>query len=416
MSDNKTIWILNHYAGNLALGMEYRHFYLARHLQRMGYRVGIIAGSFHHLSTQSPVVDDDCSVQEYDGIPYVFLKTRPYKGNGMARLLGMIDYLAGVYRHLPKIEQSLGRADIAIGSSPHPFVHFALQKIKRAFNIPVFFEVRDLWPQMLIELGSLGKWHPLSLFFYWVERQAHRKSDKTLSLWHSADEYMFAHGLPHDRYLYLPNGIELDEEKNLKPDDNHPLILDVQRLKAQGKFIVGYGGSHGHANALDCVIDACQRLGNENVVFICVGDGPERQKLIDRTKTLGLSNLIFYPYVSKSVVLSFYRLIDVCYIGLIDLPLFKYGPTPNKLMDYFAMAKPIIFAINSRFDPVGQSHSGISIPPEGNALAQAILDMRQKKPDELVTMGKNGRAYAERELSFEALARKLARAIDEATA
>ncbi len=261
-SGQKTIWFLNHYAGNLALGMEYRHFYLARHLRRMGYRVGIIAGSFHHLSTTSPTVDGNYSVQEFDGIPFVFLKTRAYKGNGLTRLLGMIDYLVGIYRHMPELERALGKPDIAIGSSPHPFVHFALQKIKRSFQVPVFFEVRDLWPQMLIELGSLGKWHPLSLFFYWVERQAHRHSDKTISLWHSADEYMFAHGLPRDRYVYLPNGIELDEDKNLAPDDSHPLVQEVKKLKAEGKFIIGYGGSHGHANALDCVIDACQRLGN----------------------------------------------------------------------------------------------------------------------------------------------------------
>ena len=414
MSKVKTIWLLNHYAGNLALGMEYRHFYLARHLRNMGYRVGIIAGSFHHLSTAHPEMTGNFSVQEFDGIPFVFLKTRVYKGNGMARLLGMIDYLAGIYRHLPGLEKTLGKPDIALGSTPHPFIHFALQRIKLRYRIPVFFEVRDLWPQMLVELGSLGKYHPLSLFFYWVERQAYRLSDKTISLWHSADEYMFAHDLPKDRYLYLPNGIELDEEKNLQPDDSHSLIRQVKKLKAEGKFIIGYGGSHGHANALDCVIDACERLGAENIAFFCVGDGPERERLMEKAKSQGLTNLYFHPYVSKSVILAFYRVLDICYIGLIDLPLFKYGPTPNKLMDYFAMAKPIIFAINSRFDPVREAGAGVSIPPEGAALAKAILEMNKKTSSELENMGKAGRMYAERELSFTALAQRLAKHIDEA--
>ncbi len=414
MSKQKTLWILNHYAGNLELGMEYRHFYLARHLKKLGWRVGIISGSFHHLYTTPPKVDGDLAVAEFDGIPYVFLKTRAYKGNGVSRLLGMLDYLFGIFRHLSDLEQILGRPDIALGSTPHPFVHFALQAIKKKFKVPVFFEVRDLWPQMLVELGSIGKYHPLSLFFYWLEREAFAKSDKTVSLWHSADEYMFAHGLSRDRYIYLPNGIELDEEKTLTPDNDHPLVSQVRKLKSEGVFVAGYGGSHGHANALDCVIGACERLKNEKIVFFCVGDGPERERLMAEAQKRELKNLHFHPYVSKSVILPFYRELDAAYIGLIDLPLFKYGPTPNKLMDYFSMGKPVIFAINSRFDPVREANAGISIRPKADELANALLEMKKKSMTEREAMGKNGRRYAERELSFEALALRLSGHMDEA--
>jgi len=252
----------------------------------------------------------------------------------------------------------------------------------------------------------------LSLFFYWVERQAHQKSDRTVSLWHSADEYMLTHGLEKERYIYLPNGIELEESESTSYNLDHDVNKSVQTLKKQGKFVIGYGGSHGHANALDAVIDACkilQELGNDRIVFYCVGDGPERKRLITRAKDEGVfeQNLYFHDYVDKDVILGFYDLLDVAYIGLVDLPLFKYGPTPNKLMDYFSMVKPIIFAINSRYDPVAEAGAGVSIMPHGKALAKAAVTMEAHTDAERDAMGSSGRSYAERELSFEALAKKL---------
>ena len=53
-SDGKVIWILNHYAGSPIHGMEYRHFYLARHFKQMGHAPVIVGASFHHLMTKTP--------------------------------------------------------------------------------------------------------------------------------------------------------------------------------------------------------------------------------------------------------------------------------------------------------------------------------------------------------------------------
>ena len=136
---------------------------------------------------------------------------------------------------------------------------------------------------------------------------------------------------------------------------NHPLLSALDKAKAEGKFIIGYGGSHGHANPLDQVIDACLELKERNitnVVVIMVGDGPNKEKAVNRARELSLTNLIWQDPVSKDVIMAFYKKLDVAFIGLKDLPLFKYGPTPNKLMDYLAASKPIIYAINSSFDPV----------------------------------------------------------------
>jgi glycosyltransferase involved in cell wall biosynthesis len=417
MKRELTVWLINHYAGNLELGMEYRHFFLARHLTRLGHRVVIVTASFHHLYTKLPPMDGAVTVKAVEGVTFAWLRTPVYRGNGPRRLLNTLVFSARVALQSASLAARLGRPDVVIGSSPHPFVVLNLLDLKRRWRVPIFFEVRDLWPQMLIDLGSLSPRHPLTRLFLWLEELGYRRADRVLSLWHSAYEYMFAHGLDPSRYVYLPNGIELEQPD--APDDTHPLLQRVRELKKAGRFVVGYAGSHGLANPLDSIADACRRLrerGVDDVDFFLVGDGPSKAALVARAARERLANLHFHDYVTKDVIMAFYREIDVAFMGLRDLPLFRYGPTPNKLMDYLVAGKPIIYAIRSSFDPVAEVGAGETIPPDDpDALVDAILKLRARTPEALAAMGEAGRQYAIRELDFAALARRLESVLLECT-
>lgn len=411
--DGPNIWIINHYAGNLDRGMEYRHFFLARWLVLQGFRVHIISASYHHLFTSPPKTRGEVTFEEVDGVTFGWIKTPHYKGNGIDRLFNTLTFTYKLIRRQKQLEEKFGTPDVVIASSPHPFVQLNLERLKKRYGVPTIFEERDLWPQMLIDLGSLKKYNPLSLLFLFLERRAYRKNDRVISLWHSADKYMVEQGLDPSRYIYLPNGIELPPKgEEIERDYDHPLIEEVSRFKEKGAFIVGYGGSHGLANPLDTIIDASaqlQKIGEKDIRFFMVGEGPKKAAMVARAKELGLNNIHFFDYVNKSVIMAFYERIDVCYVGLKDLPLFKYGPTSNKLMDYLAMAKPIIYAINSSFDPVTETGAGIKIDPDKpQALVDAILKLRAAGPERLKEMGGAGRRYAEREFNFEALSGKLA--------
>lgn len=406
------IWIVNHYAGNLKYGMEYRHFFLARHLHRAGHRPVIISSSFHHLFTNLPQTSSKLTFEIFDKIPFSFIRVPSYRGNGFRRLLNIISFSLKLNRYYKVIERKLYRPDVALCSTPHPFVYFNLAKLKKIYKIPVIYEVRDLWPQMLIELGFISHLNPLSHLFYWIERRAYEESDRVISLWHSADKYMMKHGLDLNRYAYIPNGIDVCcEEEFYGNEQSHPLIQLVHQRRKAGKFIVGYAGSHGFANPLECIAKACVILKKYNihdVEFLLVGDGPLKENIISTAKKLNLDNLHFYNYVDKSVIMAFYRLLDVAFIGLKDLPLFKYGPTPNKLMDYLAAGKPIIYAINSSFDPVKAAGAGVSISADNpEQLVQAILSLKSKPAKELEAMGIAGRKYVKSELSYRVLADRL---------
>ena len=406
MSAPYNLWILNHYAGNLQHGMEYRHFYLARHLRRMGHRVGIVASAFSHLFSNPPETSGWATQGNIDGVDYVWLRGPRYQGNGVMRLANMASYTG--LAALLDLRQRLGDPDVVLGSSPHPFVVWNTLRMGKRFGIPTMIEMRDLWPLMLTELGALSPRHPLSLAFQHLENRAFKEADYVLSLWKSADEYMFEHGLSRDRYRFLPNGVELSEPGY---SGTHPLLTALDAAKEKYDFIVGYGGSHGHANPLGQVIDACvelQRRGVDNVCFFMVGDGPDKAAAVERSRLLGLDNLIWFEPVPKDVVMAFYERLDVTFIGLRDLPLFKYGPTPNKLMDYLAAGRPIIYAIRSSFDPVADNRLGESISPDdGTALADAIVRLESLPAGDRTAMGARARSFAEREHSYEALAQKL---------
>ena len=106
--------------------------------------------------------------------------------------------------------------------------------------------------------------------------------------------------------------------------------------------------------------------------------------------------------------MAFYAKLDATFIGLRDLPLFKYGPTPNKLMDYLAAGRPIIYAIRSSFDPVAGNDLGLSIlPDDGQALAKALIQLRDTPMETRDRMGKKAREFAEKEHSYKALSERL---------
>jgi len=406
------LWILNHYSGNLEKGMEYRHFFLARHLINLGHSVSIVSSTYSHLFSSPPKTKALIKHEVVDGVDFIWLKSPKYKLNGVKRLLNMLSY--SVLAHFLDLEKRLGTPDVVLGSSPHPFVLLNALALSKRFRAASLVEVRDLWPLMLVELGSMKASHPLARVFQAIEKKSFKEADRVISLWHSADNYMLENGVSKEKYRYLPNGIELND--NIF-DGQHELLSSVDEHKIEGKFIIGYGGSHGHANPLDQVIDACLELqfrGICNVIFYMVGSGPEKPNAIARAKSLSLKNLIWHDPVPKDVIMAFYKKLDVTFIGLKDLPLFKYGPTPNKLMDYLAAGKPIIYAINSSFDPVKKQNLGLSIKPEdGDALADAIVTMRDTGELKLKEMGSRSRNYVEKFHSYKELANQLNQIVEE---
>jgi glycosyltransferase involved in cell wall biosynthesis len=105
-------------------------------------------------------------------------------------------------------------------------------------------------------------------------------------------------------------------------------------LRRQGRFVVGYAGTHGISNALDTLLDAAQRLRDQPVAFVLVGAGPDKPALARRAAELRLANVHFFDPGSKAQVPALLQRFDLAYIGWRRQPLYRFGISPNKLIDY----------------------------------------------------------------------------------
>ncbi len=395
----KVIWIINHYAGSRVHGMEYRHYYLAQQFRQMGLRPIIIGAAFHHLLTRLP----EEKTAEVDGVPYLWIKTCRYERNDFRRVCNMVEFS---WRLALRSLRDLPRPDAVIASSPHPFAAVNGYRLARKYGAKFLFEVRDLWPLTILEVGGHSSRHPLVRAMAWAERLGYERCDYTVSLLGGAKDYMVAHGLDGSKFAYIPNGIDPQAlQKNVEPlPAEHSRV--IQDLKQQGKLIVLYSGSHGVVNALDNVVAAARLLTDEpKVHFLLVGQGPEKDSLQQRSRQARLSNITFLPPVARSQMAALTQAADVGYVGLQKKDLFRYGVSPNKLFEYMSAGLPILFAIDTLHDEVAEAQCGFSIPAEDPpALADVLRRIVPTPRDSLRDMGERGRHYVQRTHTYEVLA------------
>ena len=135
------------------------------------------------------------------------------------------------------------------------------------------------------------------------------------------------------------------------------------------RLLVGYAGAYGAANALGTLIQAARNLEGDRVGFVLVGQGPEKESL--QTLASGLRNVLFLPPLAHSCIPQFLAEMDVLYIGLRNRPLFRFGVSPNKLFDYMAAGRPVVFAGRPMNDIVAEAGAGLSVAPGDPAASWA---------------------------------------------
>jgi glycosyltransferase involved in cell wall biosynthesis len=395
----RVIWIVNQYAGSPRHGMEYRHYHLARALVARGHRVVVITGTRSHLYTRPPEVSRPFTLETIDGITYCWVDGPGYeRAISLGRIINMAAFALRLLR-LPVA--GLPRPDAILVSSPSLFPLPVAARWARRFGARFAFEVRDIWPLTLRELGGLSTRHPLVLLMQWLEDFGYRSADVVVSVLPAAADHMRSRGMDPAKFHYLPNGIELDGRR----EGATPEV--VRAAIKPGAFTVGFVGTLGRANVLETLIDAAKLVEPDGVQVVVVGHGPERDQLMARGA--GASNLVFVGPIPKDDVAPALALFDACYVGYRRSSLYRFGVSPNKLYDYMAAGRPVLFAADAANQPVREADCGRTVPPEDpHALAGAIRSLAAAPSDERARLGANARTYVAEHHDYARLAERLA--------
>ena len=404
------ILYIDHYAGGPEWGMEYRPYYLAREWVRVGHRVAIVAASQAHVRRRQPSIDGHFGRDRVDGVDYRWCRTPAYRGNGVGRVINIVAFLLrlGQWRRWLDF-----RPDVVIASSTYPADIGPAQRIARAHDALLVWEVHDLWPLSPIELGGLSRRHPFIVWMQRAEDRACRSADLVVSMLPKADSHLREHGMAGDKFVYVPNGIDRDEwqaEALEAPPAAHAEA--VAKARSAGRCLVAYAGAHGVANALGSMLDAATLCRSEPLSWFLVGDGPEKPALARRIAAERLDNVVLLDPIPKAAIPGLLQSMDLLYIGLRREPLFRFGVSPNKLMDYMMSGRPVVCAIAAGNDPVTEAGCGLTIAPEDPvALAAAARRVCALPEQDRAAMGARGRAWVEANHTYPVLARRFLDAV-----
>lgn len=398
------IVFIAHYAGSPKHGMVYGHYHLAREWVNLGHKVTIVTASYAHTRFNQPEIKCRITEEFIDGIRYLWIRTPSYDASGnIARVVNIFSFVMQCFfRRLP-----IDEADVVICSSHHPFAIYPARKLARKFKARLVFEVRDLWPLTLIELGGTSANHPFIRLMQNAEDYAYRIADKVVSVLPFAKEYMVEHGMNPDKFLFVPNGVDLAEtnKEELLPATHQNRL---EELKAAGKFLIGYAGKIGLSNVLHPFIEGVAKSGDANVHAVILGEGALLPELRKFAKDLDIEERVtFLGPVSRTRILHFLSFMDVAYVGYQKQPLYRFGISPTKINDYMLAAVPIIYSVEAPGDSVAESGAGISCRAEdGDAICDAILALRKLNQRELQAMGLKGREWLIANRDYKMLARR----------
>jgi glycosyltransferase involved in cell wall biosynthesis len=379
---------------------------------RRGHQVIIIATSFHHYLHRETRLrpGERWKVEDVDGLKFVWLRTPPYWRNDWQRVRNMVAFMLRAWwlgRKLPKLAPDMGKPDVIIGSSPHLLTPLAAYWVARHYRVPFVMEVRDLWPQTIIDMGELSAHHPITKALQALERFLYRRAEWVITLLPLAHEYIAGCGISREKVVWIPNGVDLSRfDSAVIPEVSH-----------EG-FRVMYLGAHGQANALDVLIRTAkvvQDQGYHEIRFILVGDGPEKPGLIRLARDLGLKSVEFRDPVPKVEVPKALREADAFFVQLGGTEVYRYGISSNKLFDFMAAGKPVFSSAEAPNNPVEEAQCGFTIPPrDPEALAAAVIKLYRMPPEERAEMGKRGREYVEEHHAIAKLAARLEQRLGEA--
>ena len=387
------ILIFNHYQTSFTYSASSRFAAIATEWQRQGHRVTLVSASYSHIYNEQPKVHGLFGVHEVEGVRFVLLRTPGFRDNGWGRTWNMLAFVALACLFVPWWAFR-PRPDLVIASSVYLLDSIPAWAISRLAGAWFIREFRDLWPMTLIELGALPADSLKARILQGLEAFSIRTADHFVSTLPFAMDYLAPRGVTPDRFTYLPLAMTPLVPPPVPSEIPPAMLARILAHKAGFRLLVAFTGSMGNGDTVDTLLAAAREVAPDGIGFLLVGDGVNRTSYEAQIQAEGITNVLILPRTPRRVCCALQGLADALYIGWEAKPLYRFGLSPNRMMDYMQAGRPIVHALAYGNDPVREAGCGLSVPAgDPSALAAAFRTLAAMPSEDRLRMGQAAKAY-----------------------
>lgn len=408
----KNIWYVSKYANILKYGANTRQSYFCEQFAEQGFNVRLIVSNSSHLYESLPTFSKSHFDETASGYHVTWVNS-VFKGSASSfkRILSWFVFELGVI--LMAFRKKYEKPDVIIASSLSLLTVLSGFFYKKFFGAVFIFEVRDIWPKSIVDIKGVSNSKLLIRVLRQVEHLGYKHADHIVGTMPGLKEHVQKEVGLGSKVSFIPQGVDLSFYDNCLEPLNDSFW---KQFFPSGKIVVTYTGSFGEANGLEFIVQAAKLLEAEssNIHFLMVGDGYLKEALM--SKASGLSNMSFAPAVKKTQVNAILEKSDILIASVLDRPIYEYGISLNKFIDYMYAKKPIVCMFSGHPSLINESGCGFFTPSEdARVFASKILTVANLPESERVAMGMNGYRYLLENMTYPTLTKKYMELFDEAS-
>lgn len=395
-----------------------RHYCFARCLQEKNIETTVFAANELHQTGDTVDTHGKPYLRtEEEGVPFVFVRTSKYQGNGISRVKNMLSFFFGLLHIAKGYAGKYGKPDVIMGSSAHPLTSIAGILTAKRFRVPAIVEVRDLWPEAIFSFGKVKMNSLVGKLLSAGEKWMYVHADAVVFTKEGDVDHIkemgwdTEHGGKIDlgKCYYVNNGVNLEDYYRSIEED----ILPDEDLE-ENSFKVVYTGTIRPVNNVGNLLDTAKLLkGYKDIRFLIFGGGNQLELMQKRVAEEKIDNVVLKGFVEKKYIPY---ILSRSSVNILNYSQSQYnwsrGNSSNKLFEYMASGKPIISTVKMGYCILDRYQCGLSLEectPE--ALAEEILKIHDLPKETYARMAENAREGA-KDFDFSVLTERLYQVIE----
>ena len=263
---------------------------------------------------------------------------------------------------------------------------------KKIFHCPMVFEVRDLWPDLIIAMGVVKNRIIIKLMFI-LEKLSYIYANHVIALAPGIKNGILKCGVPSEKISFISNGCDLNII-------NKKVFVDWSPVQKESKFIFAYTGSHGIGNGLDFVLQTAlylKKIDNTKIEIILMGEGSQKKRLKYFADKNNIGGIKFLDPIPKENLSSFFNSVDCGLLISAAVKEFQESTSPNKFFDYCSAGLPVLINYSGWISRlISENNMGWTVDDQNpESLANMMIKASELNVSELKKMGQNSRRLAE---------------------